>query len=236
MNLVIDIGNTRTKFALFKGQTLFFNEIGDRNTLQHILKKYKVTRIIVSSVSKNIPVQQQLLKNQLPTIFLNENTLIPIFNKYLTPNTLGADRLANVVGANSLFPEQNILTIDLGTCIKYDFISYKKEYFGGAISPGIYLKANVLHTGTAQLPLLSIEPVNYLIGQNSHQSILSGIMNGTLSEMEGMIERYQCIYENLTVIITGGDAKYFEKELKCNIFAEPNLTLIGLNEILRYNG
>lgn len=233
-NLIIDIGNTRTKFALFTGQTLLFKEFGDTEMLIEILANNDVSKAIVSSVNKGENLEQILLSNQIDFVSLNHTTPIPIKNQYQSPKTLGDDRLANAVAAHKLFPNKNVLIIDCGTCLKFDLILNNNEYKGGAISPGLKLRFSSLHNGTDQLPQLNPTPINYLIGKTSQESITSGVMNGALAEINGIIERYKLLYENLTVIITGGDAKYFEKELKYNIFAEPNLTLIGLNEILSY--
>lgn len=230
--LCVDIGNTRTKFALFNGQTLLFKEAGDIDLLKELIATNTIFSAIISSVNKGEEIGEELSKNKIKTISLNHLTSIPITNKYKTPKTLGDDRLANAIAANAMFTGQNVLAIDCGTCIKFDFLTAQKEYLGGAISPGLQLRFNALHQGTAQLPHYKPKSIQYLIGENSQESIMSGVMNGALAEINGIIERYHHVYENLTVILTGGDAKYFEKELKYNIFAEPNLTLIGLNEIL----
>lgn len=235
MNLAIDIGNTRIKFALFDEQIFLFKAAGDGELLQKILKENDIKKVIVSSVSKSKEIKEILIGHNITYIELSHLTNVPIQNNYKTKQTLGNDRLANVVGAASLFPLKNVLTIDCGTCIKFDMISNEKEYFGGSISPGLTMRFKALNSGTEQLPELSPQSIDYLVGENSDRAIISGVMNGALAEIEGIINRYYSIYDNLTVIITGGDAKYFENELKYNIFAQPNLTLIGLNEIILHN-
>ncbi len=235
MQLIIDIGNTRKKFALFKEQTFLFKTVGNDQDLIKLLEENPIKRAIISSVASHDKIESVLLKCKVSYIHLSAKTRLPIRNNYLTPTTLGDDRLANVVGANALFPNQNVLTIDCGTCIKYDMVTQKKEYSGGAISPGLTMRFKALHNQTKQLPLLEKEQLNYVIGKSSKESILSGVINGTIAEIDGIILKYKELYDNLTVILTGGDTKFFEKELKCNIFAEPNLTLIGLNEILHVN-
>lgn len=235
MQLIIDIGNTRTKFALFKEQTFLFLETGDIDTLGSILKEKNISSAIISAVKPSEDYERKLKSFNIPTVYLSHKTPIPITNNYGTPKTLGDDRLANVIGANYLFPNKHVLAIDCGTCIKFDLISKTKIYTGGAISLGLNMRFHALYNQTAQLPPLEIESIDYLIGQSTKESILSGVMNGTLAEIDGVVKRYQALYDNLTVIITGGDAKYFENDLNCNIFAKPNLTLIGLNEILLFN-
>lgn len=235
MQLIIDIGNTRIKFALFKEQTFLVKGVGDVKDLKSFCKSEKISKAIISSVAKSDLVEEFLTKNKIPFIHLTYKTKLPIANKYKTPKTLGDDRLANVVGASKIIPKKNVLTIDCGTCIKFDLITIKSEYFGGAISPGLSMRFKALNTFTNGLPLIDYTEIDYLIGKNTNESILSGVINGCLAEIDGIIAKYTAIYENLTIILTGGDAKYFENELKSNIFAESNLTLIGLNEILLFN-
>ena len=211
MNLIIDIGNTNIKFALFRGQTLLVNGSGNSADFDLFLKGKKIVNTIISSVSRSEEVEALLIDKGLNFIHLSSETTVPVSNNYTTPTTLGDDRLANVIGASVLFPNTNVLTIDCGTCIKFDAITVQKEYKGGAISPGLQMRFKALNHFTNGLPF--IEP----------------------QKIEGVITQYNAIYENLTVILTGGDASFFDKELKSNIFVESKLTLIGLNEILLYN-
>lgn len=235
MQLIIDIGNTRIKFALFKGQTFFVKGAGNVSDFKTFCEGKKISRAIISSVAKSEEIESYLKESKIPYIHLTHHTKLPIQNKYATPKTLGDDRLANVVGAGVLYQNKNVLTIDCGTCIKFDMLTNNQEYFGGAISPGLTMRFKALNTFTDGLPLIEYKQLDYLIGQSTEQSILSGVVNGCLAEIDGIIRKYSAIYDNLTIILTGGDAKYFENELKSNIFAEPNLTLIGLNEILLFN-
>jgi type III pantothenate kinase len=236
LNLIIDIGNTFIKFALFQEQTLLVKGKGDLSDLKSFLDNNTFENVIISSVVEGNEVKKMIDSYSVKKMIeLSNETKIPIDNKYKTPQTLGDDRLANVIGARSLFPKKNVLVIDVGTCIKFDAISSKAQYFGGAISPGLVMRFKALEYFTGKLPL--VEPKNgiELIGDSSDNSILSGVVNGTVAEIEGVINQYSQVYENLTVIFTGGDASFFDKELKSNIFVEQNLTLIGLNEILLYN-
>lgn len=236
MNLIIDIGNTLIKFALFQEQTLLFQGKGSIKELEDFMVSHPFDEVIISSVVEGNEVKNLIQKSFNKEILeLSYLTKIPITNKYLTPKTLGDDRLANGVAAYSLFPKKNSLVIDAGTCIKFDSISSKGEYFGGGISPGLKMRFKALNHFTGKLPMLNPKNNPTLIGKSSEESIFSGVVNGTVAEIEGITDRYRQVYENLTVILTGGDASFFDKELKSNIFVEPNLTLIGLNEILIYN-
>ena len=236
MNLIIDIGNTYIKFALFQEQTLLFQDKGELDDLANFIGQNTIKNAIISSVINGSQVNKLLDKYQINNVLeLSFKTKLPINNNYKTPNTLGNDRLANVVGANAKFPNKNVLVIDAGTCVKFDVITKDKEYFGGAISLGLAMRFKALNHFTRKLPL--VEPQNSikLVGDTSENSILSGVVNGASFEIEGVIAQYKAVYENLTVILTGGDASFFDTELKSNIFVESNLTLIGLNEILLYN-
>ncbi len=145
------------------------------------------------------------------------------------------DRLAGVCGAIELFKETDTLVIDAGTCITYDFVDKQKNYFGGSISPGLKMRFKAVHTFTAKLPLVDSANAVGLIGDSTESSIQSGVINGMIAEIEGIIMRYQDKYPGLRVILCGGDTAFFENKLKASIFAAPDLVLIGLNSILIYN-
>src|SRR5690606_17210513 len=120
--------------------------------------------------------------------YLTQKSPLPIVNAYSTPETLGNDRLANAVAANTMFPDQNCLVIDIGTCLKFDFVNAENKYLGGSISPGYQMRFRALHTYTEKLPLISPKHPNELIGSSTETSIRSGVYNGLLNEIEGMIE------------------------------------------------
>jgi type III pantothenate kinase len=239
MKLVIDYGNTLRKIALYDKQGMIYFKILkelDHNLLQTLLEgKEHVSSAILSAVADYPPSLKEFLSDSYFFIELSEKTPVPIINSYQTPVTLGKDRLASVVAAQDRFPNQDILVIDAGTCITYDLITASKVYLGGGISPGITLRLNALHNFTAHLPLIEKKASPALVGQNTTDSILSGVMNGVVAEVNGIIERYTTEYPDIKVILSGGDAIYFDKRLKNNIFALPNIVLEGLNIILTYN-
>ena len=230
--ITLDEGNTSIKLALFDNDILVskYNNI-DLNFVIKLLPK--CDRLILSTVKNNSNFNS-LLSNK-NCILLNELTPLPIKVLYKTPNTLGNDRIALAVGATNIFPNSNILVIDVGTCITYDFINTKKEYIGGGISPGIKMRYHALNKYTNQLPLLKKVKEVDLIGKDTSSSIHSGVINGISNEMDGIIECYFSICPKIKVIVTGGDAKLFDKGLKNTIFANPNLLMEGLNKILDYN-
>jgi type III pantothenate kinase len=160
---------------------------------------------------------------------------MPFINSYATPKTLGVDRIALVSASVDQFPDNNVLIIDAGTCITYDFITDENVYLGGAISPGIRLRYKALNNLTANLPLLETNQPKSIIGDSTEESIHSGVVNGVIKEIDGLIEYYKENHQDLTVILTGGDANFLSNQLKNSIFANSNFLLEGLNFLLDYN-
>jgi type III pantothenate kinase len=239
MNLVIDIGNTRIKIAVFQNSKLIHNEgITKENLVNNamlLIKKFDCTNAIISSVGSLKKSQIDQLRTEINLIELNFKTKVPFKNSYSTPKTLGVDRIALISSAISKFPNKNVLVIDTGTCITYDFLDSKGCYFGGAISPGINLRYKSLHTFTDKLPLLAPVDTNQVIGRTTEESIHLGVINGTINEIDSFINQYRKKNKDLTVVLTGGDANFLANKLKNGIFANPFFLLEGLNNILIYN-
>ncbi len=239
MKLIIDFGNTLKKIAFFQNNKLIklknFKHLSLKQLTMLVEANKNIDSAIISSVIDYPVNYKQYLQSKFKFIELNESTPIPIINKYKTPKTLGNDRLAAAVAATNIFPDKNVLVIDVGTCITYDFINFKKEYLGGGISPGLTSRFKALHNFTNKLPLLNKKKFITLVGKNTQQSILSGVMNGAVAEIEGIIKLYKEKYPSLKIILSGGDSIYFDKRLKSNIFAFSNIVLFGLNIILRFN-
>jgi type III pantothenate kinase len=195
-----------------------------------------IKNAIVSSVKGYpIPGSARLKRYLNQYIELDPYTPLPIKNSYRTPDSLGKDRLAAVIGGNSIFPGSNILIIDAGTAITYDFIKADGTYIGGNISPGLKMRFQALHQYTNQLPLLKREANFELLGRDTHEAIVSGVQNGIVFELNQYIAALSNQNQNLHIILTGGDSKFFDNKLKYPIFVEPNLVLLGLNKILKYN-
>ena len=237
MKLIIDIGNTRNKLALFDGQQIYsqcnINDI-TLERVQEFVANQNISATIISSV-KDFDSQTLSVSDYYDAIILSENTLIPIQNSYKTKDTLGKDRLASVVGAYFLYPGRDIIVFDLGTCLTIDIISAQGEYIGGRISPGILMRYKALHTFTDKLPLVDKEKSTFMIGNDTRTSISSGVQQGILAEIKLTLSEYRLHKPDSVAVVTGGDCFFFEKELKNTIFAHPNLVLIGLNEILDFN-
>lgn len=239
MNLAIDIGNTRTKVAVYENNIISSIEIFEHTELQKkisfLINNSESKPNIILSTVKNIKEEDVIwLSEKSNFIQITPNTSLPFQNKYSTPHTLGIDRVVLASGAVLKYPKSNRLVIDAGTCITYDFITDENDYLGGAISPGFKLKYKSLNDYTDKLPLLELNDAHELIGNSTFNSIQSGIINATIFEIEGFIESYKSEYQNLTVILTGGDADFLAKRLKNTIFANSNFLLESLITLHQY--
>jgi type III pantothenate kinase len=241
MNLIIDIGNTRTKFSVFNHGEEMISVTVDEFLPSHIdvlLNEHpSIDKVILSTV-KDYSAE---LKNQLQQKFkvfieLGAETLLPIENCYQTKDTLGKDRLAAAVGASSLYPNKNVLVIDAGTAITYDLVNDKGQYLGGNISPGLEMRFKALHQFTGRLPWVEKKDFGKLFGKTTEEAIRAGVQHGVVFEADKAIDTFKEFYKNLNVIITGGDVNFFDKKLKNSFFVHFNLIAIGLNRILEHNG
>lgn len=240
-HLVVDIGNSSVKLAVFKGVHLLHKSITaepEPELLLQLIKDFEVKKSILSAVRPAVSATEELLKTHTKFIRFNHQTSLPIINHYQSRETLGLDRLAGLMGARHFFPHQRVLVIDAGTCITYDLLDQQEQYFGGSISPGIQLRLQSLHHFTGKLPLVAFDTDFQLLeGRNTQESILAGVLNGVLAEVQGVIEKYWQKYSEMQIVLCGGDAHFFDTRLKNSIFArsvclKPDLVLIGLNEII----
>jgi len=238
MNLIFDIGNTRTKVALYKGERLLKKVIWkkcDLKAVKSFVKNRKITNAALSSTATVSQAVESFLQEKYFYIRLSHKTHLPITNKYKTPATLGKDRLAGVVAAFGIFQNQNTMVIDAGTCITYDFIDAKGNYLGGGISPGIQMRFEAMNVFTANLPLVQKKNSKKFIGNDTETSLRVGGQMGAVMEIRGFIEAYKTSFGKINIILTGGDSKTLAKYFKNHIFVNNNLVLRGLNKILNYN-
>ena len=239
MNLIIDIGNTTAKLAVFDGNELkevFYCSNQSLDILSEITGKYPLTKgILATVITLNETIHAQLKTLDFKLITLTHRTPIPITNLYASPESLGSDRLAAVVAANSIFPGKDILVIDAGTALTYEFIDKKGQYHGGNISPGMQMRFKALHLFTDKLPLTDENGAIPLIGTDTYTAIRAGVIKGMELEISGYISRLKKNYPGLFVFLTGGDEFSFDTNLKSIIFADRFLVLKGLNRILTYN-
>jgi type III pantothenate kinase len=242
-NLAIDVGNTRTKIALFEGSSLVRREIWDSLELgpaQALAYNQNVKKVIFSSVAEVPAAVADFFSSNFFCLHLSTQTPLPIEIQYQTPHTLGKDRIAAAVGAYFLFPGENCLVIDAGTCITMDVLDSSGVFRGGNISPGIEMRLRAMHHFTARLPLVKHNRDGHdlyenALGNSTENAIRNGGELGALLEMEAFIQAMGGRYKDLKVVLTGGDTDFFGRNLKTKIFAHPNLVLIGLNQILQHN-
>ncbi len=233
--MVVDAGNTFTKVGIFEKDSLKEKrEFSSDLELRAFLLDTPSDNIMVSSV-RGKEDEIILWSGARRSIVLHHSTPLPVHNRYATPGTLGVDRLAAACGAWLLFPGQDSLVIDIGTCINYEFISRVGEYLGGAISPGVKMRFDAMHHFTKKLPAARPVQDSKLTGTDTIGCLQSGVMNGVEEEIKGIISRYRIQNPGLRVILCGGDAHFFENHLKPSIFVAPELVLLGLNSILLHN-
>ena len=239
MNLVIDIGNTHTKLAWFEQGELVYmlrHKASELVRIESIVKKRSADKAIVSSVSLlNNHIINELEKENKKLIILDHHTPLPIRISYKTPQTLGHDRIAAAAGARYIYPNRNVLIVDMGTAITIDFITAEGEYLGGNISPGLHTRFRALNEYTAKLPLVSKDDTFPKFGTDTRTAIVAGVQQGIIFEIDSYMDEFARLYKNCEFIITGGDANYFVSKLKRPIFALPELVLTGLNFILEFN-
>ena len=239
MNLIVEQGNSATKIAVFdQGMMVFSSVYKDfkESDIIRLYDQYPLRNGILSTVIETKKELIACLNSRLKCfLFLDERVRLPIDICYQTPETLGKDRIAAVVGAHFLQPGKDILVIDAGTAVTYELLMAPDIYLGGNISPGMTTRFRALNRFTKQLPLVSEKEDVPLLGSSTETAILAGVVNGMVYEMDGYIDELRKKYPALYVFLTGGHSFYFEKRLKNTIFAVSNLVLIGLNRILEYN-
>ena len=242
MNLVLDVGNTKIKYALFNDSEMIIQGLMDWNNYQHqideiLLKNKNTLSVSISTVvefNDDVNAYFNKLTSTLMVYFVSIKSKLPFVNHYKS-DTLGLDRLSNVMAV--VKQKENCLVIDVGTCLKFDFLHYQKGYLGGLIAPGLPMRLKSMHDYTSKLPQLNY---NYqhtnLFGLNTQECMINGAYNGVLNEIIGVVSSTKSQFgDKLKVFLTGGDAVFFEKDLKNNIFVDKFLTLRGINEIFRYN-
>jgi type III pantothenate kinase len=243
--LALDLGNTALKYGVFAATGLQHSGVLSAPAdLAELWQRYQPEHAILASVASEAEAQPWLhtLRDHLTQILpLRPGfTPVPVHNAYATPQTLGADRLAGAVAAGHLRPGQPTLVLDAGTALKFDLVT-DNTYHGGSIAPGLRMRLRALHTFTGRLPLLEMpEPETpvQLIGDSTASSLLSGVLNGAAAEVNGLVADYRRRYPGLGLVLTGGDAAYLRPRLAADlgfIFVVPELVLIGLDRILRYN-
>lgn len=232
--LVIDAGNTVIKLALFQDEKLLNIQRVDVKQFDEFMQENSVRKTIISSVLSPEETTKISANFDSP-IIVTCDTPLPINLNYKSKETLGIDRICNSVFASKQINQGFAVTIDIGTCVKFDLVSADGEYLGGSISPGIGLRYKSLNDYTGNLPLLDDKSNTELVGTDTNSSIRSGVINGIKAEIHHLMELYSNKFDDLTFFVTGGDARYFDIHSKNDIFAIENLTLYGLYEIYVFN-
>lgn len=240
MNLIVDIGNSYAKVAVFdkNGQNPdLFMSVKQLTPafLAPFFHDFAIDFCLISAVGAYDKAVDDFIAQRCQLVDFQQCTKLPIQICYATPRTLGRDRIANAVAAHALAPNKNVLSIQAGSCLVCDFVTKNGDYLGGSIAPGIDMKIKALHQFTAQLPQVEKGSPDHFIGKTTEQSILSGVINGTKHEIEGFIAQYQQEFGDVHVFLTGGNADLLKNSIKNAIFANSNLVLIGLNKILQIN-
>ena len=241
MNLVIDIGNTRSKIGLFQENTLVEQANWTDWTLAELLRYGNhsgANNVLFSSVAAPNPALKEGLEDHFNVVELTHETPLPFRNLYQTPQTLGKDRLAGVAGAQALYPNRHCVVVDCGTCIKYELLTAKAEYLGGNIAPGVRMRIQAMHHFTARLPEVPMEMPEQAVGDSTQTALQNGAIRGAVLEIEGFVRLFGQQLSPLQIILTGGDAAFLLPFLSVSnpgILYQPDLTLFGLNHILRHH-
>ncbi len=239
-NLIIDIGNTRAKLTVFEGTEPVETVNTDNGTLSELpafVARHCFEYAIVGSVVDVTPeARQQIEAIGAPVLWFGPDTPVPLVkNTYRTPRTLGADRLAAVLGAMLVCPGQDVLVVDAGTCITYDLLSRDGRYLGGNISPGMYMRLMALHEHTGRLPLVEASGSTPPLGYDTETAIRSGVKHGIEHEIVGFINQVRISCPSLVVYLTGGDCLAFDANTRSILRADSYLVARGLNCILMHN-
>jgi len=230
---VIDIGNTRNKAAIF-------NEYGAIENIESFETAQQASEWLVALGATSLMVSdvKGASLTTMPGIaiqYLNAEIKLPFTNLYATPNTLGTDRIAAMAAVATLYPNQASLVFDIGSCMTIDLLAPNMEYHGGNISPGLQMRLKAMQHFTGKLPLSEIEHIHLPMGNTTLSALANGAFTGLKNEIEGYIENTIQQYPEANIILCGGDAHYFEKQLKYKIFANHNLVLLGLYHLLIFN-
>jgi len=235
MNLCIDIGNTSTKAALYQdSQEIRYLKPFSLDTYKELEKEFNLLQVLVCKTGDNVELEAYILETKGESVFLNQETKLPISLNYKTPHTLGRDRIATAVAAHYLDKEATWLVIDLGTCLTLDLVN-KESFEGGLISPGVNMRLKAMSQFTAQLPLVEFDYNVTFPGKNTEESLQVGVCQGVEYEINGHIGQLNVRFEHLKVVDCSSIQLHFVKEVKNKIFARPKLVLEGLNHIIEYN-
>lgn len=235
-SLTIDQGNSSVKIAVWDGADLVeysaHASLSD-DEIEAVVKRHGVDRAMFCSVAD----QQEMLVAMLRGAGIRYSELthltpLPLTIDYATPATLGVDRIAAAVGAASMYPDREILVVDVGTAVTYDRVTARRHFVGGNIAPGIGLRLKALHSYTAHLPLVSSRGETRLWGNCTENAMRSGAVNGVVAEISYYHSRMP---NGSVVVITGGWGRELAQKLDFKTDYQASLVNRGLNDLLIYN-
>jgi type III pantothenate kinase len=237
--LAIDIGNTSTFFAVYKGNKFkkgfrIKTEENPARAIAAIKKNLPVCPIKVALVASVVPKAGHSLRRAIPkrlgiqTLLVGRDLAVPIRNLAKKPKQVGVDRLLNALAAFRKYRKECIV-IDFGTAITLDVISRKGEYCGGAIAPGIEISLDALFMRTALLPHIRLEHPSGRVGRDTVQSIRIGCAYGIGGLCDRLVQVIvKARQSRPTVLATGGYAKFMSRYCHTVFKIEPLLTTDGL--------
>ncbi len=240
MNLIIDLGNTQIKYFVFENDIVkdYCSVLIDawKNTLKKIKNKYpSIKNCIISDVNGTITKDLKKALAPLPIILCSSALKLPFSSNYKPSNQLGSDRIALLTASAMEYPNQNILVIDLGSCITYDILDRDGLHHGGVISPGYMMRYKAMHNFSGRLPFLKPKDNTTSLGTNTQSAMHVGVSQGIKNEIMGLIAKFEEDFDFLNVILVGGDAERLPKPFKNGIFAHQNFLAKGLNYLLVSN-
>ncbi|RZK49780.1 MAG: type III pantothenate kinase [Pedobacter sp.] len=242
-NLIIDIGNTTTKLAVFQGRELcFFERYSNfgKADLEAVWHKFPIQKYSVSSVKSEIKNVLSFFPQHMQYCAFHTGLRGNVVSAYNTMDTLGLDRWAKVVAVNQLYPQRDALIIDMGTCITFDILEAEGIYRGGSISLGVAMRFKALAHYTGKLPSIDWDGKSAEFpGNSTEDSIRAGVLVGIKQEILGYIAEISAKKPNLLIFLTGGDADFLKEQLKNSIFAsqlvqDPHLVVKGINEAINF--
>ncbi len=238
MDLVVDIGNTSTKIAFYKGSAIIKKErlkSPDTGTVGRFIGKKSVSRVIVSSVNHDPRALINFLREKGAVVhLLSWKSHYPFTIAYETPETIGVDRLAAAAGALLYHPGADLLVIDAGSALTLDVIA-DGSFLGGSISPGLLMRFRALNEFTVRLPLIDFDRDFSFPGRSTKDAINGGVVMGLVFEINEYIRTFEKRHDKLVTVITGGDSEIITSLTDRKMFHHPDLVTDGLNYLLDYN-
>lgn len=246
MFIAVDIGNTNVTIGIFNdGVISHFFKIetsllrSKNRAISEIRKKICATiahlknveavyvSSVVPSVNKNTAFVLKKVFGQDPCV-VGEHVMVPLINRYRIPSQVGQDRLVNAYAASKLYGP-GLIIVDFGTAITFDILSKKYEYLGGLITPGLKMMQDGLNKKTALLPYVELARPIEIVGRDTVASIRAGLIYGTASLCDGIIEKLlkkEC--KAFRVVATGGDVSLVKSYSSHFTIIEDHLILKGL--------